>query len=91
MTTVLSTMLCFSSIILSASKRGDMIGGIIGTIIIVIFAILGYVFMIGYSENKKHENSDNSSVGCMIAVCVIGIIVTVAILFSKCSWKRRMA
>ena len=85
MITVSSSILFLSSIILSASKSGDIGVGIFGTIIIAVLAIMGYVFIIGFSENKKHSNSDNSSVGCMIAVCIIGIIFTVAVLFSKCS------
>ena len=74
-----------SSIILSASKSGNIFGGVLGTIIIAVFAIMGFVFMVGFSENKKHSNSDNESVGCMIAVCAIGIIVTCLVLVNKCS------
>ena len=83
--TVLSTMLFFSSIIISASKSGDTIGGILGTIIIAILAVMVYVFMTGFSENKKYSNSDNGSVGCMIVICVIGIVVACMILVNKCS------
>ncbi len=82
---VSSLLLCHSSIILSASISGNIFAGIFGTIIIAVLAIMGYVFLIGFSENKKRPNSDNDSVGCIIAVCVIGIIGTLAILFSKCS------
>ena len=78
-------MLLNSSIILSASKSGNIFAGILGTVIIVVLAIMGYVFMVGFSENKKRSNSDNDSVGCMIAVCAIGIIVTCLILVNKCS------
>ncbi len=78
-------MLLQPSNLLAASKNGNFFAGILGIIGIVIFAIFGYVVMIGFFENRKRPNGESGSLGCMMLLCIISIIVILSAFINRCS------
>jgi hypothetical protein len=77
--------LFYSTRLFALSKSGNFWGGLFGIALIVVGAIFAYTFIIGFIENKKHKDSDNGSVGCMIAIFILSILCGFVALAKSCS------
>ena len=77
--------LFYSTRLFALSKSGNFWGGLFGIALIVVGAIFTYVFIIGFTENMKHKDNENGSVGCMIALFIICILGGFMALAKSCS------
>ena len=77
--------LFYSTRLFASSKSGNFWGGLLGIVLIAVGAIFTYVFVIGFIENMKHKDSDNGSVGCMIALFILTILGGIMALVKSCS------
>lgn len=80
-----SILLFYSTRLLASSKSDNFWGGLFGIALIVGGAIFTYAFIIGFIENMKHKDSENGSVGCMIAIFIAAILFGFIVLAKSCS------
>lgn len=79
-------LLLFNSTrLFASSKSGNFWEGLFGIALIAVGAIFTYAFIIGFIENMKHKDSENGSVGCMIALFIICILSGFMVLVKSCS------
>lgn len=77
--------LFYSTSLFASSKSHNFFEGLFGIALIVVGAVFTYAFIIGFIENMNRQDSENGSVGCMIAVLIVITLFGFFVLARSCS------